>query len=114
MPETPAAALGRRRWSLIPMTYSAIKNNARNWLAAAVIAGLFLPVAATAQVVVVANGSPITALAIAQRTKLVATSPRKAPSRQEVVQELIDDRLKLAKPTVNGMEDRDAEETHAI
>ena len=96
------------------MTYSAIKHNARNWLAAAVIAGLFLPVAATAQVVVVANGSPITELDIAQRTKLVATSPRKAPSRQEVVQELIDDRIKIAKAKVYGMEVSDAEVNNAF
>ena len=96
------------------MTYSAIKHNARNWLAAAVIAGLFLPVAATAQVVVVANGSPITELDIAQRTKLVATSTRKAPSRQEVVQELIDDRIKIAKAKVYGMEVSDAEVNNAF
>ena len=91
------------------MTYSALRNNARIWLAAAVIAGFFLPVAASAQVVVVANGSPITELEIAQRTKLIATSTRKTPSRQDVIQELIDDRIKIAKAKVYGMEVSDAE-----
>jgi peptidyl-prolyl cis-trans isomerase SurA len=60
-------------------------------------------------VVVVANGSPITELDIAQRTKLLATSTRKAPPRQEVIQELIDDRIKIAKAKSYGMEVSDAE-----
>jgi peptidyl-prolyl cis-trans isomerase SurA len=91
------------------MTYSTTRRNARKWLAAALLAALFLPSAPTAQVVVVANGSPITELDIAQRTKLLATSTHKAPSRQEVVQELIDDRIKIAKAKVYGMEVSDTE-----
>jgi peptidyl-prolyl cis-trans isomerase SurA len=91
------------------MTYSTTRRNARKWLAAALLAALFVPSAATAQVVVVANGSPITELDIAQRTKLPATSTHKAPSRQEVVQELIDDRIKIAKAKVYGMEVSDTE-----
>ena len=91
------------------MTYSTTRRNARKWLAAALLAALFVPSAATAQVVVVANGSPITELDIAQRTKLLATSTHKAPSRQEVVQELIDDRIKIAKAKVYGMEVSDTE-----
>ena len=39
----------------------------------------------SAQVVVVANGSPITAYDIEQRTKLIATSTHKTPTRQEVI-----------------------------
>jgi peptidyl-prolyl cis-trans isomerase SurA len=91
------------------MTYNTTRRNARKWLAAALLAALFVPSAATAQVVVVANGSPITELDIAQRTKLLATSTHKAPSRQEVVQELIDDRIKIAKAKVYGMEVSDTE-----
>jgi peptidyl-prolyl cis-trans isomerase SurA len=91
------------------MTYSTTRRNARKWLAAALLAALFVPSAATAPVVVVANGSPITELDIAQRTKLLATSTHKAPSRQEVVQELIDDRIKIAKAKVYGMEVSDTE-----
>jgi peptidyl-prolyl cis-trans isomerase SurA len=47
--------------------------------------------------VVIANGSPITELDIRQRTKIISQSTRKTPSRKAVIQELIDDRLKIAK-----------------
>jgi peptidyl-prolyl cis-trans isomerase SurA len=47
------------------------------------------------QVVAVVNGDPITALDIAQRTKLLQVSTHKTPSRQEVLDELIDEKLKL-------------------
>ena len=70
---------------------------------------IIVPDAAVAQVVVVANGSPITAYDIEQRTKLMATSTHKAPARQEVIQELIDDRLKIAKAKSYGFEVGDAE-----
>jgi peptidyl-prolyl cis-trans isomerase SurA len=82
----------------------------RRWLAcAAAIAVLALPVAARAQVVVVANGSPITEFDIQQRTKLLATSTHKTPSRKDVIQELIDDRLKIAKAKSYGLEISDAQ-----
>jgi peptidyl-prolyl cis-trans isomerase SurA len=82
----------------------------RRWLAAAIIAAaLAVPSAVSAQVVVIANGSPITELDIQQRTKLIATSVHKTPSRQDVINELIDDRLKIAKARVYGAEATDAE-----
>lgn len=85
----------------------------RTWmaaaLAAAAFAALLAPGAARAQVVVVANGSPITELDIAQRSKLIATSTRKTPSRQEVINELIDDRLKIAKAKYYGLDVGDKE-----
>lgn len=66
--------------------------------AAAIVLGVTLaslsPVAAQ-QVVVVVNGDPITAIDIAQRSKLVQLSTHKEPSRQEVLDELIDEKLKL-------------------
>jgi peptidyl-prolyl cis-trans isomerase SurA len=80
--------------------------------AALLICAACLP--AQAQVVVVANGSPITELDIAQRSKLIATSTRKAPSRQEVIQELIDDRIKIAKAKVYGLEVSDTEVDNAF
>ncbi|HEY4140435.1 MAG TPA: SurA N-terminal domain-containing protein [Pseudolabrys sp.] len=64
---------------------------------------------AAAQVVVVANGSPITELDIQQRSKLIATSSHKPTSRQEVINELIDDRIKIAKGKVYGLEAADSE-----
>lgn len=78
----------------------------------ATVACVFTALPARAQVVVVANGSPITELDIQQRSKLMAASTHKNPSRQEVIQELIDDRLKIAKARVYGLEvsDRDVDQ----
>ena len=85
------------------------------WLAGAVVAlALALPTLAKAQVVVVANGSPITELDIQQRIKLIAISTRKTISRKEAIQDLIDDRLKIAKAKVYGLEVSDAEVDQAF
>ena len=85
----------------------------RTWiagvLAGAALAVLLASAPARAQVVVVANGSPITELDIAQRSKLIATSTRKTPTRQEVINELIDDRLKIAKAKYYGLDVGDKE-----
>jgi peptidyl-prolyl cis-trans isomerase SurA len=75
----------------------------RRMAAVALAAALLLPAAAHAQVVVVANGSPITEFDIAQRTKLIATSTHKPTTRQAVINELIDDRLKIARAQVYGL-----------
>ncbi len=77
----------------------------RRWIAAAAFAAaLAMPAAAFAQVVVVANGSPITVYDIDQRTKLIALSTHKTPTREEVIKELIDDRIKIAKAKTYGFE----------
>ena len=82
----------------------------RRWLALAVVAAvLAVPAIATAQVVVVANGSPITELDIQQRMKLVVTSTHTNPTRQEIINDLIDDRLKIARAKVYSLEVTDAE-----
>lgn len=82
----------------------------RRWLASvAFAAAVAAPAAAGAQVVVVANGSPITAYDIEQRTKLIATSGHKTPARQEVISDLIDDRLKISKAKIYGMEVSDSD-----
>jgi peptidyl-prolyl cis-trans isomerase SurA len=82
----------------------AVLNFVRFGVAAALLAtGLSLPAPARAQVVVLANGSPITELDIQQRTKLMAQGG-KTPSRQQVIDELIDDRLKLSKAKSYGFE----------
>jgi peptidyl-prolyl cis-trans isomerase SurA len=84
---------------------SSSERRTSGWMAAGLLAAaLLLPCAANAQVVVIANGSPITELDIAQRSKLIAESTRKAPSRQEVIDELINDRLKLSKAKSYGFE----------
>jgi peptidyl-prolyl cis-trans isomerase SurA len=77
--------------------------------AACLAIGFAAPTVANAQVVVVANGSPITELDIQQRTKLLATSNPKPPGRQEVINELIDDRLKIARARFYSLEISDEE-----
>ncbi|RTL52794.1 MAG: peptidylprolyl isomerase [Bradyrhizobiaceae bacterium] len=57
---------------------------------------LAVPTRAHAQtVVVLVSGEPITSMDVEQRSKLTALITHKAPSRQEVIQELIDEKLKI-------------------
>ena len=63
-------------------------------LALAVVASA--PQGASAQgVVVLVNGDPITNFDIEQRSKLLQVSTQKTPPRQEVVEELINEKLKI-------------------
>jgi len=80
---------------------------------AAFAAAIGLPTAGFAQVVVVANGSPITVYDIDQRTKLTELSTHKAPTRDEVIKELIDDRIKIAKAKTYGLDVSDADVDNA-
>src|SRR5262245_30761045 len=56
------------------------------------------------QVVVIVNGEPITALDIEQRSKLTQLSIHKAPARQEVLDELINEKLKVREARKWGLE----------
>jgi peptidyl-prolyl cis-trans isomerase SurA len=80
-------------------------------LAAAVVS---VPGTAQAQIVVMVNGSPITALDIEQRTKFERLTTRKNPSRQDVINLLIDDRLKLFISKRYGLEVTDSEVDQAV
>jgi peptidyl-prolyl cis-trans isomerase SurA len=66
---------------------------------------------AAAQVVAMVNGEPITALDVTQRAKLVQLSTKKSATRQEALDELIDDKLKiqLAKRFISEIPERDVE-----
>ena len=81
-------------------------NSFHQWLIGAIFfaAAAAMPALTQAQVVVVANGSPITAYDIEQRSKLNQSITHKKASRQEIIQELIDDRLKIAKAKSYGLE----------
>jgi peptidyl-prolyl cis-trans isomerase SurA len=70
---------------------------------------------AQAQVVAVVNGEPITAVDIAQRTRLIQLSTQKSPPRQEVLDELIDDKLKiqLSKRYIADVPKREIESAYA-
>lgn len=52
--------------------------------------------ASASQIVAFVNGQPITSYDIEQRTRLNTLSSRKTPARQEVLDDLIDDKLKLS------------------
>jgi peptidyl-prolyl cis-trans isomerase SurA len=72
-----------------------------------------VPMLATAvhaqQVVVIVNGEPITALDIEQRSKLSQLSTQKPPARQQVIDELINEKLKIREAKRFGLEASDTE-----
>jgi peptidyl-prolyl cis-trans isomerase SurA len=57
--------------------------------------GIGAPAPAHAQTVALVNGSAVTSTDIARRTRLIQLMERKNPSRQEILQELIDERIKI-------------------
>src|SRR5262245_41036544 len=62
---------------------------------------------ATAPVVALVNGDPITAFDVDQRIKLSQVSMHKTPPRQEVIEELINEHLKvqlLKRYAIEGMD----------
>src|SRR5262245_19649371 len=66
--------------------------------------------AASAQhVVVMVNGEPITALDVEQRMKFIQLTTQKPANRQAVLEELIDEKLKVREGKRWGMEVTDAE-----
>jgi peptidyl-prolyl cis-trans isomerase SurA len=83
------------------------RRTCRNLLIAALLA-IGVSASGTAaraqQVVVIVNGEPITALDIEQRTKLNQLSTHKAPTRQEVLDELINEKLKVREAKKLGLE----------
>ncbi len=70
---------------------------------------LFAPNAAKAQVAVLVNGAPITEMDITQRSKLTQLSTNKSPSRKEVIDDLINDHLKIFIAKRYGLEISDAD-----
>jgi peptidyl-prolyl cis-trans isomerase SurA len=70
--------------------------------AAFVLAGAAAP--ASAQVLAVVNGIPVTSYDVDQRTRLHQISGGKATGRKEVLQELIDDHIKVLEGKKYGME----------
>src|SRR5687768_5735242 len=92
-----------------------LRTLARNAAVAALTVAAFcapaLPAAAQ-QIVARVNGEPITAVDVAQRTRLIQVGgggQGKAPSRQEVINELIDEQLKIQTARRYRMEITDTE-----
>ena len=66
------------------------------WLGAAIVASLVTACPAAAQqVAVFVNGSPITTFDVEQRSKFIQLSTQKTPSRQDVIDALIDETIKI-------------------
>jgi peptidyl-prolyl cis-trans isomerase SurA len=77
---------------------------ARAVLAAALAVLALGSTRASAQVVVMVNGSPVTAFDIEQRTKFNQLTTRKSQPRQEVIDELIEEKLKISAGKRYGLE----------
>jgi peptidyl-prolyl cis-trans isomerase SurA len=70
----------------------------RRWMIGAALAIAALTVmtpSAGAQTVVVVNGDPVTQFDVDQRAKLIQISPQKTPTRNEVIEELVNEKLKI-------------------
>jgi peptidyl-prolyl cis-trans isomerase SurA len=84
-------------------------------MAIVTVAAIAMPNGAAAQTVVVVNGDPVTQFDVEQRSKLIQISTHKTPSRNEVVEDLINEKLKLQllrRFNVDGI-DKDVENAYA-
>jgi peptidyl-prolyl cis-trans isomerase SurA len=96
------------RDKLVKLISSAVMR--RLAAAAAFAAAVALSQPAFAQkVVVIVNGSPITTYDIEQRTKFNTMATHKTPTRQDVIEELIDEKLKVQVGQRYKLEVTDAE-----
>jgi peptidyl-prolyl cis-trans isomerase SurA len=80
-----------------------------------VAAAIALTGQAHAQTIVIVNGDPVTQFDIEQRTKLIELSTHKKPTRDEVVEELINEKLKIQlvkKFLIDGI-DKDVDQAYA-
>ncbi len=82
----------------------ALATKFRSLLAAAMLLAVASSGAAAQNVVVIVNGEPITALDIEQRSKFIQLSTQKTLPRQEVIDELIDEKLKVKEGKRWGIE----------
>jgi peptidyl-prolyl cis-trans isomerase SurA len=98
----------------MPLTGVSVRGVAATLLVAGALLVASQP-HAQAQVVAVVGGEPITQVDIQQRTKLIQLSTQKTPSRQEVLDELIDDKLKvqLSKRYIAEVPKREIESAYA-
>lgn len=84
-----------RHWmTTISTSCRALRSGALG-AAIAIAVVLFAVQPAPAQVALLVNGDPITNYDIEQRGRLIQISTRKQPSRQQIIEELISDKLKI-------------------
>jgi peptidyl-prolyl cis-trans isomerase SurA len=87
----------------------ALRRKCQTFLAAVVVMVAATAAAVTQNVVVMVNGEPITAIDIDQRSKFIQVTTQKALPRQEVLDELIDEKLKIKEGKRWGIEVADSE-----
>ena len=99
----------------MPLIETGIRNSTLSLAALAVAATLLSAPPAQAQVVAIVGGEPITEVDIQQRTRLIELSTQKKPPRQEALDDLIDDKLKvqLSKRYIAEVPKRDIETAFA-
>jgi peptidyl-prolyl cis-trans isomerase SurA len=95
----------------MPLIDIGIGNRALSLAALAIATMLATALPARAQVVAIVGGEPITEVDIQQRTRLIELSTQKKPSRQEALDDLIDDKVKvqLSKRYIAEVPKRDIE-----
>jgi peptidyl-prolyl cis-trans isomerase SurA len=97
--------------AMSPLAYPA--STCRRLIVATIMVTMMVlatTLAAPAQTVVaVVNGEPITALDVESRTKFTHLSTQKQPARPDVINELIDEKLKIREGKRWGIEHTDAE-----
>lgn len=103
-----------RSWLRTVASPAALRNVLGAATAIACVAG-FTPAAHAQSVVVIVNGDPVTTYDIDQRTKLIQLQTHRAPPRQEVLEDLINDKLKVqvGKRYKLEMPDQDLEAAYA-
>lgn len=82
---------------------------ARRLIAAALMVVAMTAAAHAQNVVVVVNGEPITALDVEQRMKFIHLTTQKPASREAVIQDLIDEKIKVREGKRWGVEVSDSE-----
>src|SRR3954470_16353031 len=106
---------GGRKSGMMSLVETGIRKRALP-LAMVIAAATFVGVPpACAQVVAIVSGEPITEVDIQQRSRLIELSTQKKPPRQEVLDELIDDKLKvqLSKRYIAEVPKREIETAYA-
>ena len=78
-------------------------------LAAMLLVAAAVGPAGAQNVVVIVNGDPITAIDLEQRTKFIQLSTQKTPPRQTVLNDLVDEKLKIKEAKRWGIEVPDSE-----
>ena len=63
--------------------------------AIAIVTAIVMPAGAGAQTIVIVNGDPVTSFDVEQRSKLIQISTQKVPPRNSVVEDLINEKLKI-------------------